>query len=330
MQAGWVSIVVGSDEFVVSPSGKMACEASSGLPPTIVVSDRAQTIVVEKVTGQLARNGEVDFYSRSKLKDLWESGVSIRRRDISNIVDPGMVAPLLPHQSTEWIRWIGPISVLSDNAAFAVVHVDTTNGRITGLPKAWEALLMPELLDQVGKRESDLASAGIAIDDKELRQFVRGVGAVPEDEILDEELSWQSLSLRAGDILISSEDHVRGRNALFSDAQSHVAIASSTLCVEGTRSLIPHLSDALNRGLAISILLGEIPPKEAAGPRESLELLRKIEYDSSRGLYPGRLVLSSQPTGCMTNIMVADTVEGASAILGAFAWTSDPPSGTPT
>jgi hypothetical protein len=323
MQAGWVSIAVGSDEFVLSQSGKLACEGSTGLPPTIIVSDRSQTIVVEKVTGQIARNGAVDFYARGKLKELWDSGVPIRKQDISNIVDPGMVAPLLPHQSTEWIRWIGPISVLSDNAAFAVVDVDTLNGRLTGLPKAWEPLLLPDLLDQVGKREADLVSAGIAIDDRELRQLVRGVGEFADDEILDDELSWQWLSLRDGDVLTSPDHHNEARDALFRDARAHIAIASAQLSLVGAQALIPQLTDALKRGLAISLLLGELPAKENAGPRGAFELLKKLEYDSGRGAYSGRLSLSSQSTGCQTNIIVADTDDGTRAILGSFAWTSD-------
>ena len=64
MQAGWVSIAVGSDEFVLSQSGKLACEGSTGLPPTIIVSDRSQTIVVEKVTGQIAKWGSGFLRSR--------------------------------------------------------------------------------------------------------------------------------------------------------------------------------------------------------------------------------------------------------------------------
>jgi hypothetical protein len=200
MQAGWVSLGTGTGEFVLSPSGERACAGSEGLPPTIVVSDRHQTIVVEKVTGQVTRSKEIEFYSRSKLKTLWDAGLALRKGDISNVIDPGLISPLLPHQPTEWIRWIGPITVLSDNAAFAVVDVDTAAGRINGTPKSWEALLLPECVDQVARRERELASSGVELNDEELRHFVRGVGEVPDEEIVDGESGWSAVKLSSENV----------------------------------------------------------------------------------------------------------------------------------
>lgn len=184
MQAGWVSLGQSDREFVLTASGEKACGDSAVLPPTIVVADRQQTIVVEKVTGQVARSNEVDFFSRSKLKPLWEAGAALRKRDVSNVVDPGLIAPLLPHQHAEWIRWIGPISVLSDDAAFVVIDVDTTKERLAGVPKAWEALLLPECINQVRRKERELASRGIEVDDKNLREFVRRVEEGPTSKTL--------------------------------------------------------------------------------------------------------------------------------------------------
>ena len=70
MQAGWVSLGAGNTEFVLTSSGQKACGDSAGLPPTIIVADRQQTVVVEKVTGQVARSNRLDFYSRAKLRPL--------------------------------------------------------------------------------------------------------------------------------------------------------------------------------------------------------------------------------------------------------------------
>ena len=78
-----------------------------------------------------------------------------------NVVDPGLIAPLLPHQPSEWIRWIGPISVLSDDAAFAVIDVDVVAERITGIPRPWEALLLTECIEQVRRREQELTASGV-------------------------------------------------------------------------------------------------------------------------------------------------------------------------
>src|SRR6185312_9358843 len=84
MQAGWVSLGAKSYEFSVTPAGKLACGEQKELPPTIVLDTRVNTIVMEKVTGQIARNNEVDFYPRARLRKLWSAGLALPKGDISN------------------------------------------------------------------------------------------------------------------------------------------------------------------------------------------------------------------------------------------------------
>ena len=54
------------------------------------------------------------------------------------------------------------------------------------------------------------------------------------------------------------------------------------------------------------------------------EALKKIEYDSARAQTGGRLVLGARQTECCTSIALADSVSGATAIVGSYQWTSPP------
>jgi hypothetical protein len=292
MQAGWVSLGADNSQFVLTSSGQKACGDSAGLPPTIIVADRQQTVVVEKVTGQVARNNELDFYSRAKLRPLWHAGVALRKREVSNVVDPGLVAPLLPHQPTEWIRWIGPISVMSDDAAFAVIDVDVIAERITGIPRAWEALLLPECIDQVRRREQELAASGSEIQDEELRQFVRVVEDLPDadGETIDGDVVWTNVPLGSDNILKSESDHQSAFKNLFTEAVSYVAIATPSLGGEAVQ-LLPVLKTAIERGLLVNIMLGEMPSRNSKESWQVFEALKKLEYDSAREHTRGRLVL---------------------------------------
>jgi hypothetical protein len=322
MQAGWVSLGAEEAQFILSPSGAKASEGSD-LPDTIAVSDRHLTIIVEKVSGQVARSNEVDFHTRANLRNLWEGGVLLRKGDISNIVDPGLVSSLLPHQPTEWIRWIGPITVLSDNAAFAVIDVDTEAQQIGGIPKAWESLLLTDCLEEVGRRERQLAEAETPIEDGELRQLVRRDSA----EALDGESSqvdsvWAPATLGPRDILWSISDHQGVLNSLVDNAETYLAIASPELSQAGIAELLPVLKNALSRGLLVNVFMGHLPKRSDTHAWAAFETLRKIEYDSARALGVGRLAISARESECATNIVLADTKEGPTAILGTYAWTA--------
>lgn len=323
MQAGWVSIGTGETSFVLTSSGRIACDGDT-LPPTIALSDRSLTIVVEKVTGQVARNNEIDFHSRSNLRNLWQGGVQLRKGDVSNIVDPAQVSPLLTHQATEWIRWIGPITVINDNAAFAVIDVDTSNERMLGIPNRWTPLLLPECLEAVRRRESELADNGASVPDdleRELRQLVRADPITRySDEVSEEDLVWSPLEIRADDVIWSVDEHKKAISTMVREAATYIAIACPYFDDHAALELIPMLTSSLDRGLLINIFLGKFPPNSDVKSRAAVEKLKKLEYDSSHGTGTGRLSLGTRATSCNTYIVLADTELGASAILGTYPW----------
>ena len=68
MQAGWVCLGADGSSFVTTGAGRLACSGSEELPITIVVSNRSTTLLLEKVSGQLARGSDVDLYTKQKLE----------------------------------------------------------------------------------------------------------------------------------------------------------------------------------------------------------------------------------------------------------------------
>lgn len=323
MQAGWVSLGERDNEFILTRSGEKAYDAG-GLPPTIAVSDRHLTVVVEKVTGQVARSNEIEFHTRANLKSLWEEGAPLFKGEVSNIVDPALVAPLLLHQPTEWIRWIGPISVVSDNAAFALIDVDTTSERISGVPRGWETLLLQGCLDQVLKRERDIRASGVRLDDRELRQLAGKDLVQSEPKLEPSDIEWSMVAIREDDVLSTPDQHKAALRQLLFDADSYACIACPSLAEAATGDLIPLLAEVLSRGVVVNLLLGAVPEKLDARSWSALESLRKLEYDSTRSPGPGRLALGTRATQCATSIALADSSAGVCAILGAYAWTAPP------
>jgi hypothetical protein len=325
MQAGWVSLNPSEDRFLLSPNGQEACEGSE-LPPTIAVSDRSSTIIVEKLTGQVARNNQVEFHLRKKLEALWGAGLPLRRGDISNIIDPALISPLLTHQPTEWIRWIGPITVMSDNAAFAVIDVNTATERITGIPKNWETLLRAECLDRVRAHERTLAVEGVELEDRELKRLVRReLLAEPIDDDYEIDPAWSPLLLHPLDVLRLAQDHRAALTELASSAFTYLAIACPCVSLEPIAQLLPILKLALDRGIVVNFFLGVMPRKENADGWAALELLKKLEYDSARAPAGGRFVVGVGSTECSTSIVFADASGGASAILGGYNWGAPTP-----
>lgn len=321
MQAGWVSLGAKSHEFAPTAAGKAACREEKQLPPTIVLDNRVQSIVVEKVSGQIARNNEVDFYPKSKLRKLWAFGVPIPKGDVSNMVDPGMVAPLLLHDSTEWVRSIEKPYVISDNSAYIVAEVETRDNRITGLPKSWEAILAPELLERVRRREEELIQSRTTIDDSELKSLLKISRPAETAQTAQDEALWVPVSEGELDALTTSVDHFETLKHFLARATSYVSISSSTLAGSSIQKIVPLLEEGLRRDVLISVMWGAVN-SNAAEHKVGLEYLKKLAYDSGKGENIGRLQVGGSPSGSSANILLADLPSGLAAVVGSYSWTA--------
>jgi len=314
MQAGWVSIESSTNQFGLTPNGLDASKSDHAAPASVYTEERWQIIVMERVAGQLARGDKVRPETKKALAKVWEVGAAVPKSDIPNIVDPGMVRPLLSGRSGERVRWIGPISAASDNNAFVVVGVDTKTEQITGIPTAWQALLSGELLERAQRRERRLEELGQRPDDSLLRGFIdadisHGVAAADT----------YSISLNEEDVAIGEAENVALLRRFLDRAQSFVAIASSTLRGSLVRSLYPILESAIAQNKTISVCWGAVPSDSVPEHKDALKLLEKLQWDSSKGSH-GRLTVAASEGHFSANVLVGDLDGYVEAAVGAHSW----------
>jgi hypothetical protein len=324
MQAGWVCLGTDGASFVTTASGRKAAEGSGELPPTIVVGNKSTTLLFEKVSGQLARSSDLDLYNKQRLEKLWTFGVSVPPSDIPNIIEPGMVAQLLPHESGEWVRLVGPINVVTDNRLYAVVDVDPVARTLTGVPSAWRALLTDEIVNHVLRAEARLAKVVGSDEENELKQLASTGGWVPDAST---QTSWEPVPISVMDMITTPEEHAATLKGLLLGAQSSVTIVTSGLSEAVVGDTIHDLQSALDRDLLISVLWCTVAKEASQDHARGLELLKKLEYDSNHGKYFGRLVVNTVPLGGSVNLLISDAKNGIEVIFGSFAWLRSPSSG---
>lgn len=140
-QAGWVALSgAEGGGFLLTSEGTRA-SASNKPPSTTVTATKQSFVLLERLTGGLIGNDEVRFRSAAQLEAVWDDAVRLRPDCHENDLDEGQVRSLLPRRQGEWVRWIGPIDMLSKGAHWIPIGVDTTAGSIVGLPERWRARL---------------------------------------------------------------------------------------------------------------------------------------------------------------------------------------------
>jgi hypothetical protein len=314
MQAGWVSIESSTNQFGLTPNGLEAVKSDHAAPAFVYTDERWQIVVMERVAGQLARGDKVRPETKKALAKVWEAGAAVPKSDIPNIVDPGMVRPLLSGRSGERVRWIGPISAASDNNAFVVVGVDTSTEQITGIPTAWQALLAGELLDRARRRERRLEELGQRPDDSVLRDLIDtdisdGVAAADT----------YSISLNEEDVAIGEAENAALLARFLERSQSFITIASSTLRGSVVRSLYPILESAIAQNKTISVCWGGVPSDNLPEHKDALKLLEKLQWDSSKGAH-GRLTVAVSEGHFSANVLAGDVDGYVEAAVGAHSW----------
>lgn len=311
MKAGWLALHP-EGSFVVTELGTtILSHGADALPPSIQIEERESYVILERVQGQVAKNSDVDYKPRSKLKDRWEAGVLMRKGEQENSVQPGMIESLLyrDRENGEWIRWIGPIHVVRDNVDFAVVHVDPDREIITGIPPQWEALLKQDLLDRARRRQRELHA--VPPDDPTLKQMVRR--GPPQAEVETGDADHHLIRLDPGDLINGPHAHRTVLSAWLRSAQSYLAIASASLSEETIAALQPELLAAVKRGILLDVVWGMAG---ALGHGAALKILKKLEYDSLRDGGPGRLLVNHRPVVTHAEMLLGDPNGAFAAMVG--------------
>ena len=242
--AGWLAVgSVDREGFVLTAEGSEA--AGSDRPPsTTEVSTRQAFVVMERLTGALISNEEVRFASRKDLDRVWEQAVRLPAEVADNRLDEGQVQHLLPRRKGEWVRWIGPIDMMSKNAHWLPVNVDLDSGAVVGLPDAWTSRLRSSVVAGAQRFANGLSGEARA---RKWNITPPRRPPAPNGEGDDDALSlpfpgWQT-AISETDIFFTGEDHDRLLTAALEEGRS-ILVASAFANVEKLETLRPKVDAA--------------------------------------------------------------------------------------
>ena len=319
--AGWLSIG-GSDQegFVLTSEGGEA--ATSNRPPsTIEVSSRKASVVMERVTGALISNNEVRFASKMELGHVWDRAVHVAPQVTDNRLDEGQVQHLLPRKQGEWVRWIGPIDMLTRDVNWLPVNVDTQTENVVGLPDPW----IPQLRNTImAKARSVVEANSLGENERSLEWSFGGQKLSPVRSVRDRSetlrgspLLWPS-TVSKDDFCFTANEHEELATAAFGEAKNSIFIASAFAKLERLELLRESINAALERGVNIDILWGNTA-EGMQGQRALVGWLSKVAYDARRDGW-GMLRFNKEPSGCHGKIMLWDGSDGFSACVGSYNW----------
>lgn len=318
--AGWLAVGSGGEGFVLTSEGREAAAANAP-PSTIVVTSRRAHVVMERVTGGLVSNDEVRFVMKRDLKGVWDESVRLRPDVSDNRLDEGQVQHLLQRRQGEWVRWIGPIDMVSKDNHWLPVNVDIESGSIVGLPDAWLARLRPTIVEAVWSR-----AASMTLEERSHSWNVptQRRAESRDPAALHAPLPDWPVTLSEDDLCLTAEDHERWLAEALREAQGCVLVASAFASTRKLELLRPSLKDALGRGVSIDMLWGYMADGSAEG-RETIDWLRKLAYDAKHDGLRGVIRFNQVPSGSHAKLIVWDKGNGARACLGSYNWLSASP-----
>ena len=285
-RAGWVSFSSqDAGGFRLTSEGARATDEEE-TPSTIVVASRTAFFLLERLTGGIIGNDEVRFRSQAQMGTRWAEAMRLKAEFHENSLHEGQVRQLLPRRQGEWVRWIGPIDMVSKGAHWVPVDVDTGAGALAGLPDRWRGRLGPVILEEARRREPTVSRrvragswvVGDGVDDVRwsssggLEQGGVATGTWPVD-------------VGDGDLLCGGEEHESRLLAALGKARSSVFIASAFLGDGALEGLREPLLRALRRGVNLDFLWGY-----ATGGKMGdavVQTLKKLAYEAGRAGYAG-------------------------------------------
>lgn len=275
-KAGWLAVGQSDAAFVLTAAGEQA--SSEGLTPaSLVVANRSTFLIMERLTGALASNDEVVFVTKKELGDKKAEWAEIPQEIDYNSLDEGHVFSLLPRKEGEWIRWIGPIDMITRGGTWVPLNVDHSAQTVIGLPDAWARRLSPYVLTVTEGISSGETDSPIYLNSTRHRRQMRA--AKPIERALGQ-VSWSgTLSPRDW-----SSAPARDRlQSTLETAERQVAIVTRTIHHSELLALKGLIRSALQRGVSVDILWSE---SDSAAVSEEL---KDLAFHAKRDQLPGAI-----------------------------------------
>ena len=317
-QAGWVSFASqDGGGFRLTSEGATATEEQE-TPSTIAVASRTAFFLLERLTGDIIGNEEVRFRSPAQIGTTWSDAVRLRAEFHENCLHEGQVRQLLRRRQGEWVRWIGPIDMVSKGAHWVPVDVDTVSGTLAGLPDRWRARLGPVILEEAKKREPSVSprvrTRRWAVEGSvgqrggtRIEHAAKPTGTWPED-------------VAEGDLLYDGEGHDSLLLEALGEASASIFVASAFLSEAALRALREPLLGTLRRGVNLDLLWGYAAGDKPGGA--VLEALKKLEYEARRVGCAGALRFNRVASGSHAKMLIFDAPTGTCAVIGSYNWLS--------
>lgn len=320
-QAGWVSFSgeVGGGFLLTSDGAAATSQGQS--PSTTTVTSKTTFLLLERLTGSIISNDEVRFKSKKELEAVWDDALVLRGDMTDNSLDEGQVRQLLPRRQGEWVRWIGPVEMITKGFHWVPVGVDTAAGTLVGLPDRWRTRLGPVILEEARRREKALPQ------DERVRQapatdlFALG-GRQGGLNRFEEELRpgpW-AMEFAESDLLFDSQAHDAALIGALETAESSLFVASAFVTKAAVDLLRAPLLSALGRGVDVDILWGY-----GAGTDQGeavIEELKKVTYEARRDGSSGALRFNRVASGSHAKLLIYDPPGGMLALVGSYNWLS--------
>jgi hypothetical protein len=324
IQAGWLAIDAANRAgLVLSADGRQALHAGS-VPRTLVAETKACTAVMERMTGGLLPNSEIQYASSKELGGVWKNTLRLRAEVTDNRLDQGQVQHLIPRRKSEWLRWVGPIDLDSQGSHWLPVDVDLHSGTMVGIPEAWSARLGPLVIEEA-KRFADSQDAAVLNADRYYEAATGVRRREEESSDLDSPkrpAAWSLTRVDPDDFLVGSSAHRGYLLAAISRAASALVIASAFMTVRCLETLEDSLRDALRRGVNLDLMWG-YSSGDSTSDKAAIEWLRRVAYSAKQSGFVGKLRFNPAPSGAHAKIVMFDSPRGQfEGCVGSFNWLS--------
>ena len=260
--AGWIAVVGGSEtRFVLTAAGSRALGADHDPVSVIVAPAKPQTIVMERITGQVARHADARSCRKRDIGDMLPTAVVLRERIFRNSLDEAQVQKLLPRGAGQWVRRIGPITLTSRQTHFLPVEAEIDGGWVRGLPSDWHDALAGRVLQYArgaAQRPRDIGPTADRRHPPQQRSAgvfssVDGVARAAANRATALRVSWE-------DVIAGAAAHDDALAAAFASARSSVAIASPISDEAAFGQVVEQAANAVRRGVHVDLLFGAVAP----------------------------------------------------------------------
>jgi len=305
VNAGWVAVQGGvQTSFVLTGAGHAAITGDREPVSVTVETARPGIVVMDRHSGQVARQSEARPYRREELAEVWATAPRLPTRIVRDSVDEAQVQKLLHRDAGEWVRRIGRIEEISRDAHWLPLDVDVEAKQVVGLPPPWRhALAAPALSAAASAVAAGAGRPAPAAPSGAPRPARRRFVGVTDDDRAQR--PGTALLLAPDDVLRGAPGHTAALAQALASARTSVALAVPHVGgPDAFEALAASCAHAIARGVRVDLLVGSVD-----GDATALTMVANgIGY--SADARQGRALLRTRVTGSGASLLLWDRAPG--------------------